>query len=118
MEEREACPICLEDDQTIEWQVTVCNHRFHAKCLAGIRKDENDDLRCPMCRRLLEIEYPDDAEEESLEFKPYWGSRENMTKIALFGAQDVLLTSPSKREFFRGTSYLIHLSKDSGSVNF
>lgn len=46
--EAATCAICFEEvDDTKEFQVTPCNHAFHASCL---QEWLNSNMSCPMCR--------------------------------------------------------------------
>lgn len=53
MEEKEKCPICLEEkgeDDDERWMTTTCRHRFHVECM---EKMPMVDRKCPMCRAEL-----------------------------------------------------------------
>lgn len=48
----EECPICLVDDEECDIY-TICNHKFHERCLYKWFVSSNK-LNCPYCTRLLE----------------------------------------------------------------
>ena len=49
--EEEKCPICIEPlDNSKDYTVTKCGHRFHLSCLTESLKNSE---KCPMCREKL-----------------------------------------------------------------
>ncbi len=47
----EDCPICMMELNTINFCVTICNHKFHTSCLL------KSNGTCPLCRNHL-VEKP------------------------------------------------------------
>lgn len=74
-ESSDSCPICTEN--TIADIVkTICGHNYHAKCLLGWHKSEQDqfaktELSCPMCRSVLAVKEQGGIDLEELE-DSYW----------------------------------------------
>jgi hypothetical protein len=61
-EEKEICPICLEDlynGESVSYisgnkpGVKYCNHKFHTKCI-NEHCSRNDNCVCPLCRQKIE----------------------------------------------------------------
>ena len=46
------CPICLEVGLTNK-KVTKCNHYFHEECLIILYEMNNDSVKCPICREII-----------------------------------------------------------------
>lgn len=49
-QEKESCPICLDEIKEKNFSVTECGHKFHTSCLLTSIKSNNT---CPMCRNKL-----------------------------------------------------------------
>jgi len=49
-QEKETCPICLDEIKENNFSVTECGHKFHTSCLLISIKSNNT---CPMCRNKL-----------------------------------------------------------------
>ena len=54
--EEQTCPICYEKLNESETVITVCNHKFHKKCINTWKSFQRRDKRtCPICRTRLSI---------------------------------------------------------------
>ena len=48
------CSICFELFSSAETIVTPCDHKFHEACLSKLKRLNDGQLFCPLCRRKLE----------------------------------------------------------------
>ena len=50
------CPICIDMIEPKNLDITPCGHYFCKDCLAGLKQNNPNDCKCPVCRRKLRTE--------------------------------------------------------------
>ena len=51
------CPICLEDSDSIKVKFRECNHFTCLECLVQLIIHSNNNVTCPLCRKLVNSYY-------------------------------------------------------------